>query len=188
MMVIAGDSLAANSIYKHERLDKKVFKKTHTSPNGIENFIYGFTTSFRMGQILQYLFNEPMIEDDKLNGDLFAYMVKDYIPALRACLKENWHNKIEETMDNNCGQFIVGFRDRLFTIHQDLQVAEVVDDYVSVGSGYEVALGSLYADSRPYFGSSRFIDIEEMAKRAIFAASNFIVSVGGDVNLVTLGY
>ena len=51
---LAGDQLGSNGYYKenHEKLTK-VFK--------VGEFLIGYTTSFRMGQILQYSWTPPAI-------------------------------------------------------------------------------------------------------------------------------
>lgn len=49
---IGGDSLGANTAFqKTVRADEKVFQK--------DDMIFGFTSSFRMGQILRYSFFPP---------------------------------------------------------------------------------------------------------------------------------
>lgn len=76
---IGGDSAGANvSTYEIcTRADEKVFKK-----NGM---IFGFTSSFRMGQIIRYCFTPP--EQSSKKSD-FGYLCSDFIDALIKCFKD----------------------------------------------------------------------------------------------------
>jgi hypothetical protein len=101
----------------------------------------GFTTSFRMGQILQYAFEPPRPHRDE---DLMAFMVTQFVDALRATLQEaGYASKRDETESG--GEFLVGINGRLFHIFDDYQVGENVDGYDACGSGQDIALGALYA-------------------------------------------
>jgi hypothetical protein len=73
---IGGDSagVAGNS-QLDVRTDRKVFLSG--------DFVMGFTTSFRMGQLIQYAFTPPKRHPDK---DVMAYMVTEFVDGLRACL------------------------------------------------------------------------------------------------------
>ena len=65
------------------RADEKVFR------NG--DFLMGFTTSFRMGQLLRYKLNPPRRHPD---DRVAKYMVVDFIDAVRECLKAGgWASK-----------------------------------------------------------------------------------------------
>ncbi len=113
------------------RADEKAFR------NG--PYVMGFTTSFRMGQLLRHAFVPP-----EPSGDLTRFMVTGFVDAVRACLKEGgWATKSSEQEQG--GEFLVGVAGRLFVIHSDYQVAESVDGYAAVGCGADIALGALYA-------------------------------------------
>jgi len=131
---IGGDSAAVGGGYFLDvRADQKVFR------NG--EFLMGFTTSFRMGQLLRYSFKPPAMTE---GADLYDYMVTHFVDAVRACLKTGgWASKKEENEIG--GTFLVGCRGRLFTIYSDYQVGESVDGMSSVGCGSELALGAMHA-------------------------------------------
>lgn len=85
------------------RRDPKVFQK--------ENMLIGYTTSYRMGQLLRYNLNIP-----KHNGKpAFEYMCVDFIDALRECLKKGGYAKKENEVESG-GTFLVGFKGKLFEI------------------------------------------------------------------------
>lgn len=114
------------------RADPKLFR---TGP-----YVMGFTTSFRMGQLLNYAFQPPK-PDGK---DLFRFMVTTWTDALRTCLKDGgWARKSADQEEG--GTFLVGVHGRLFSIESDYQVAEALTPYAAVGCGQDLALGALHA-------------------------------------------
>ena len=77
---IGGDSagVETGSLGLVARSDKKVFR------NG--NFVMGFTSSFRMGQLLAYKLSPPKRHAD---DDVMAYMVNDFIDAVRDAVQNS---------------------------------------------------------------------------------------------------
>ena len=126
---VAGMSLSV-------RADPKVFVR--------KPFIMGFTTSFRMGQLLQYKLSVPEIGKEQ---DVFAYMATVFVDAVRACLKAGgFATKKDETESG--GEFLVGYAGRLFTVESDYQIAERVTPYAATGCGQGIAMGSLFSTSQ----------------------------------------
>lgn len=130
---IGGDSAGVGGYSLTVRADRKVFR------NG--DFIMGFTTSFRMGQLLAHALHPPRRHPDT---DVYAFMVTDFIDAVRECLKKGGYAEKEKEAERG-GTFLVGYAGRLFTIYDDYQVGEALDGYYAVGCGFNLALGSLYA-------------------------------------------
>lgn len=130
---IIGDSAGVGGLDLTIRADRKVFV------NG--DFVMGFTTSFRMGQLIQYAFNPPKRHPDK---DVMAYMVTDFVDALRNCLKCGGFARKDSEAESG-GTFLVGYAGRLFSIESDYQVAESVIGYDAVGCGDAYAKGVLFA-------------------------------------------
>lgn len=105
------------------------------------NFLIGFTTSFRMGQLLHHRFTPPPCYDGR---DPFSFMAVDFVDAVRHCLKDGgWAEKFNE--QERGGQFIVGLKGRIFTVDSDFQVGEPVVQYAAIGCGGTYALGALHA-------------------------------------------
>lgn len=127
---IGGDSAGVAGYAITVRSDVKVFR------NG--PYVMGFTTSFRMGQLLRYSFAPP-----KPTGDLDAFMVTTFVDSARDCLREGgWLTR--ESEQESGGSFLVGAAGRLFQIDPDFQVGHSSDDYLAVGCGSDIALGSLH--------------------------------------------
>lgn len=126
---IGGDSRGVAGLSVSERADEKVFV------NG--PFVMGFTTSFRMGQLLRYKFDPPA---QTTSQNDMEYLVTDFIDAARRCFKDNGFGSEKEG-----GTFLVGYSERLYTINSDFQVGIPADPFDSVGSGSDLALGAMYA-------------------------------------------
>jgi ATP-dependent protease HslVU (ClpYQ) peptidase subunit len=148
-VVLGGDSAGSNGFGIHTRRDPKVFK------NG--EFVIGYTTSFRMGQLLRFSFAQP---DVKEGIDPYEYMVKAVVPAIMRV-------------------FLIGWRGGLYRIEEDFQVAVEGHDFAAVGSGMYVAEGALYA-TREHPG----ITPMERLRIALEAAVEFNAGVRGPFTYV----
>jgi hypothetical protein len=131
---IAGDSAGVSGYALTIRADPKVWA---AGP-----YVFGFTSSFRMGQLLRYAFQPPAPGAE----DLQRFMVTTFIDALRTCLKDGgWARKDSE--QETGGVFLVGVHGHLFTVFSDYQVGEAADGYAAVGCGEDLAQGALHATS-----------------------------------------
>jgi ATP-dependent protease HslVU (ClpYQ) peptidase subunit len=129
---IGGDSAGVAGMSLNVRSDPKVFRRGE--------YLFGFTTSFRMGQLIRYALAAPKPPKRRLD----AFMATTFVDALRDCLKAGgWARKENDREEG--GVFLVGVRGELYTIYEDYQVAKAADGFAAVGSGSEVALGALYA-------------------------------------------
>jgi len=111
---------------------RKVFRR--------QQFVIGYTGSFRMGQILQH---HLTVEPQKSEPDE-AYMVRTFIEAVRDCLKEHGFAEVENNVEKG-GTFLVGYNGIVYDIDSDFQVNHFADGFTAVGCGNEYALGALKA-------------------------------------------
>ena len=95
---IGGDSAGVAGYGLTVRADEKVFT------NG--DFVMGFTSSFRMWQLLRYSLKPPKYHPDV---DLIEYMVTAFVNAVRECLKTGGYAK-KDKEEETAGTFLVGFR------------------------------------------------------------------------------
>lgn len=154
---IGGDSAGIAGLSLSTRKDRKVFI------NG--EFIFGFTSSFRMGQLLRYSLVPPKNLENK---DIYQFMVTDFINSVRDCLKNGGYaSKNNETESG--GVFLVGYKGRLFKIESDYQVGEVYDNFECCGCGEEFAKGSLF--------STQDMQVEDRLNIALKSASKFSAGV-----------
>jgi len=130
---IGGDSAGVSRYSLQVRADRKVFLN--------EGIAFGFTTSFRMGQLLNHALKPPRRYPDV---DITKWMVTDFVNAIRDCLKVGgWAAKKEEVEEG--GHFLVGYEGKLFGIHEDYQVSEAIEGFDAAGCGEDFARGVLHA-------------------------------------------
>lgn len=132
---IGGDSAGVSGHDVTIRSDEKVFS------NG--PFLIGFTTSFRMGQLLRY---ELEIPPQPEGMDDFKYMVTVFIKAVRECLGKGGFLKKNNEVESG-GSFLVGYKGKIYEVDDDYQVGTAADNIFAVGCGAKVALGAMYASS-----------------------------------------
>jgi ATP-dependent protease HslVU (ClpYQ) peptidase subunit len=107
-------------------------------------FLIAYTTSFRMGQLLEH---QLIIPKQEAYEDDMTFMVNHFIEATRRLLKEKGFAKIESNNESG-GQFLVGYKRRLYSIESDFQVGEMSEGYDALGSGASFALGAMRALER----------------------------------------
>lgn len=129
---IGGDSAGVGGYDLTLRADTKVFA------NGA--FLFGFTSSFRMGQLLRYALTPPKLYDK----DVMTFMCTEFTDAVRNCLKAGGYAAREREQEQG-GVFLVGVAGRLFRIDNDYHVGEASALYDAVGCGEAYAKGALYA-------------------------------------------
>lgn len=160
---IGGDSAGVGGYSLTVRADEKVFR------NG--PMLFGFTSSFRMGQVLRYAFDVP---DHDPRTDIDKYMATTFVDALRECLKKHGvaskSNEVE-----SCGTFLVAYRGQLFCVQDDYQIAKAVDQFDAVGCGHDVAKGSLFATSN--------VIGRERVETALRAAERYSAGVRGPFHI-----
>lgn len=129
---IGGDSAAVAGIDVRIRRDTKVFKVQ-------KKFLIGYTSSFRMGQLLRFKLKVP---SQLKNQSDYEYMCTTFIDQVRQTLKEGGYTEISSN-EETIGTFLVGYKGKLYEIESDLQVGEYQDSFNSVGCGSKYALGAL---------------------------------------------
>lgn len=170
-LYMIGDSagVASNGTDITIRKDPKVFI------NG--EFLIGFTTSFRMGQILQ---NIDFPKNTSKKSD-FEFMCTDFIDTVIKAFTKNKYGKLVND-EKQGGVFMVGYNGNLYTIFTDNQVAIHNKPYDSVGCCRRYALGSMASlqDSGH--------DIETMLTMAMDVSVEFCGGVRPPYTLKTLSY
>lgn len=130
---IGGDSAAVDSVELsyNTRMDEKVFKRG--------DMLFGFSVSFRMGQLLRYKLRIPA--HPRGMNDM-TYMITLFIDSVRKCFDDNAYTAMD-TEDG--GAFMIGYRGGIYEILSDYQVSKSRDSYTAMGSGKAFALGAMFA-------------------------------------------
>ena len=170
-VIVGGDSAGTDSSFgQRVRADVKVFTKT----GGRAEWIFGFTSSYRMGQLIRYAFDPPTVPEE--DEDIDKYMVTEFVDALRDCFKEGGYLEKENGVDSG-GTFLVGVRGRLYEIEDDFQVARPSTGYEAVGCGGDIAIGALYATPK--------MAAERRVRTALEAAERNSAGVRGPFTILT---
>jgi ATP-dependent protease HslVU (ClpYQ) peptidase subunit len=165
---IGGDSAGVAGLNMAIRADEKVFR------NG--EMLFGFTSSFRMGQLLRFSLEIPSRTEKQ---DSYDYMCTDFIDAVRKCLKDGGYAKVDNGVDEG-GCFIVGYRGQLYVIESDFQVGKPVEPFDAVGCGESFAKGVSWALK------SSEIPIKAKVEKSLEAAHRFSAGVRPPYVILTL--
>jgi ATP-dependent protease HslVU (ClpYQ) peptidase subunit len=164
-VIIGGDTNATGGWHTSRRLDGKTFT--------VHGISYGFTSSYRMGQIIKY--HMPELLSTIRKKDPFNYVVSVLVPEYRRLLKAHGYNGEYDSHNDVSGRFIIAIDGNLFAIDNDFQVIEPRDDYFAVGCGSEYALGSLYQTS-----TDKDTSIKDKVIKALDCACYFSAGCGGE--------
>jgi len=153
-VTMGGDSAGSNGWTMQVRSDTKVFI--------LGPYVLGFTSSFRMGQLLRYSLTIGAPD----TWDVDRFMATTFIDAVRSTLKEGGFATTKDGGEVG-GTFLVGVAGRLYEIGSDYQI------------GYMVALGALHA-------MSAVTDLApaERVTRALDAAADLTATVRGPYSVV----
>lgn len=163
---IGGDSAGVNSSLSiTSRVDEKVFR------NG--PYLIGYTSSFRMGQLLRFMLKVPKRDPDV---SAFEHMVTSFIPAVRQCFAEGGYTWKEDDMVFG-GEFLVGYDGHLFHVECDFQVGEANHGYDACGCGHDLALGSLFSTEAVWSHNKEKLPPDMRIEMALRAAAEFSAGV-----------
>jgi len=165
---MGGDHLGSDGFTKNEFVkNDKVFK------NG--DFLIGYTTSFHMGQILQYHWKQPHRQEN-LTDDVYFYkfVMKSFID----CFKDNGYGD-KRGVGWESGEFLVGWKGRLFLV-ENAHALEC-EKFGAVGSGSYHAIGALKALDLVKVNLSP----EDMLGTALVVSHESICTVGNKYTIIS---
>lgn len=131
---MGGDSCGSDGWRSAVRADEKVFL--------VGPMVMGFTSSFRMGQLLRYSLTVP---EQPAGSTDAQFMSTAFVDAVRKCLKDGGFARKENETETG-GDFLVGYRGVIYHVQSDYSVSVTLDQEGAVGSGYLVCLGALFAN------------------------------------------
>lgn len=166
-IVMGSDAAGSDSWSLIVLKDPKIYR--------VGSMLIGFTTSFRMGQLLGHSLSLPEHHNDV---PVEKYISTTFMNAVRGCLKDGGWAKRENDTESG-GNFLIAYRGRIFQAQPDYSVIENGRDYDACGSGYMLALGSLHS-------TAMMKDAKSRAACALQAAEDFCASVRGPMRFDTL--
>lgn len=166
---MAGDSASVgDSHYLQLVAEPKVFAR--------DQMVFGFTSSFWMGRIIQYRLVIPSLPDSPDVEKMDKWMAVDFADAIRSAFREAGYLRERECRQEG-GVFLVGVAGLLYNFDDDFHASRALPGFTACGSGVSVILGSLFStDGRPP---------EERLLTALSAAENFTTSVRAPFTVVS---
>ena len=167
---IGGDSAGVAGLNIRERKDSKVFIN--------KNFIFGFTSSFRMGNILRYSFSPPY---HKPEIDDYQYLCTDWVDEIIRVFKDKGYAKVDSNKVSG-GSFLVGYNGNLYSVDSDFQIGQSALPYDACGCGEDYALGAMkvITEEKPIEYPEKKIKI------ALQAAEKFSAGVCSPFNILSI--
>lgn len=169
---IASDTLGSNGYSSAIYKNKKIFRKG--------DMLVGGSGSYKQLQLLEKNFVAPAHTED-LTSDEYMYgpFVSELISFLKAssCLKES-----EGRLSNQDGDFIFVYDRSIYYFQSDLSFMEPSINFETTGSGgmYAHAILSTLETQR------KTLSAPARLKFAVELTSDYIMSVGGEVEMLTL--
>lgn len=165
---MGGDSAGVAGYSLTQRSDQKVFL------NG--GYLFGFTSSFRMGQLLRYRFTPPRRHPD---DDLLKFMSTEFVDAVRDTLKTYGFGKTVNGEETG-GTFMVACEGQIFKVEGDYQVGKSIHAFDACGCGEDIALGVMLALDETE------VPPDLIVQRALQAAETFSAGVRGPFTIVSI--
>ncbi|AXC36891.1 hypothetical protein [Escherichia coli] len=169
---IAGDKLGSNGFTKTVQTEPKVFEKEFIKlhDDGLtrtkEVMALGYTTSFRMGQLLNYNLNLP---EQDASQTFSQYLVLKVIPIIRQMFKEEWGAR-DASQDVGGGQFIILHNHTIYEVQEDFSVLQPKTRITAVGSGTYHAIAAMQA----------YIEVENESKKPLHERIKSIFKIVSD--------
>lgn len=178
IMVVGGDSAGVAGLDIETRKDPKVF--TVKQEEGTDAII-GFTTSFRMGQLLMSLKIPRDVSGPEEKQKHFLFLVKKMIPAVRKILKVGGFSKVSNERETG-GTFILAYRGTIYKIESDFQIGVPTTPFASVGCGEAYALGALHFALEHNPDTS----VTDIVRKALLVAERCSAGVRSPMNIIEI--
>lgn len=152
-VVMGGDSASISGYDSDITKLEKVFVKDG-------KFLIGYTSSFRMGQLIEYKFSPPVQEEGQ---DDLEYLVCDFVDKLRECLKDGGYTRIDSNQEQG-GYFLLGYKGKLYNISSDFQVNRSGHGFDAVGCGADYAKAVMYItkEAPPMIRIEKALEVAEV--------------------------
>ena len=169
-MYMGGDSAGVGGLNITVRGDVKVFRNGPT--------LIGYTSSFRMGQLLRFKFKVP---ENKKKTD-YEFMCTDFIDEVKKVFKENGYSTVQNNVEEG-GTFLVAYNGVIYSIQSDFQVGVDVEEFDTCGCGMYYATGAL-----DILKDVSTLSTKEKVRTALTVAAKRSGGVQGPFNIISKAY
>lgn len=130
---------------------------------------------------LKYGFDIPPMDKEE---DFLYYLYNQFFLSLGDCLTESRLVHFNSgVLDSGVGMLFV-FRDNIYHVYDDFSIMECVECFDVDGSGYEVALGSLYTNLNFHKG----MDYVKIVKQAVLSCAGLSIYCDDEVDVKIINY
>lgn len=148
-------------------VEPKVFKRG--------SVMIGGAMSVRILQLLRHSFVPPK---RPISRDIDAYVATSFVDELRRCLEEGGALQREGNVDLLDACLLASMGGEIFCIETDFQSYRTPDLWASIGSGSEIAMGSLHSTAHTRASP------EKRIRMALSAAEAYNVHVRGPFHVI----
>jgi ATP-dependent protease HslVU (ClpYQ) peptidase subunit len=134
-------------ISKNPKICSKPFNMVDENGNKIDtrHLIIGFSGIFSIFNFIRYSYKAP----DYIQGtDFRTYLINSFLYCLKTELELSGLVDMNGTQIKTNSNFLIVYNGDIFEIEDNLGLFEPDGDYVAIGVGKELALGSLYSTKR----------------------------------------
>lgn len=163
---LAGDIQGTGGNHKVTHTEPKVFIKGEVG--------FGYTTSYRFGQILQHVLNTPVAPAKE---DVYKWLVSTLVPDIRKALKDSGYE--------TGGTCLIAVKGQLWELQDDFSVLRSTEGFTAIGSGHEFAKGCMFSELTQKNGKTG-LDPSKVVRRGVYAAGLFCPTVGQESTTIII--
>lgn len=138
-----------------------------------DDVLVGSCGSVRLKQLLRYSVDIPV---EELTWDMDRWMTHHLAAAIRSAFSAHGFDYSQHGVSGYGGEFLFAIRGRCYEVQSDYSWIRSATGEYAVGSGAEVALGSLHS-------TRMWADPEDRVRAALEAAAEHVVSVAGPFDI-----
>lgn len=157
------------SYYTHGLLpadENKLFKLPLRVIGGpAESMLFGYAGTIRVCQVVKHNLELPLFDPDESESNT-TFLINKVIPAIKRVHASHGVMHVQDGVETAESSFLVGWRNRLYYVGGDYSVVPAPTPYLALGSGEDVAMGSLQSTTNPGWAPI------ERLRRALKAASD----------------
>jgi len=175
---MGSDKMACSENRKVLIKDPKMF---YAFWNGQPEFLVGCSGNLRVLNLLKY--NSDIISDDPLTEDPYFNIVNYLIPKYREVLEENGsHMEYDNGQSEMDSMLIICHKGKIFTVDFNFGISETFDNFESVGSGEEVAIGAIEVLTK-----DKSLTPEKIIEETLKIVSKHIYGVSKEYDILMIG-
>jgi ATP-dependent protease HslVU (ClpYQ) peptidase subunit len=173
LIYLAGDRCGSNGFTKDQYVKPKVFKR--------DNYAFGYTSSFRMGQILEY----AKISKDLPSWEDESNLYVSFVDWAKSAMKDGGF--LEDKSGKTSGGNFIFFNGKLLSEVQDnFSILIPIDGLIAVGSGENHAKAIMRAYMELVKMNKTIFDIDTLLNLVFDTVSSLITTVSKEHDVICL--